>query len=113
QHLRLERLAHAPEELIRDAVDTLPEFAVAEAVRPAEAEVALEYLVPLLREEGRDVNAVGDVGKGIFLRLHLGPQSPADGRRHLAVDARDAVLEARAADRERGPVEVVVPRRAA
>ena len=108
QHARLQRLAHAPEQVVRDVVDALPELCIALARKPVGAEVALEDLHPLLGQERRYVHPVGDVVDRILFRRDLRPQFAADLGRHAAMDLRDAVLKARAADRQRRHVEVAV-----
>ena len=66
QHLRLERLAHAPEQVVGYLVYAPPEAVVGDALAPVEAEVLLEHLAPLLRQEGGHVHAVGDVGQRVL-----------------------------------------------
>ena len=51
--------------------------------------------------------AVGDGIDRVFFRLEFGPQAAADPRRHVAVYAAHAVLEARAANAQCGHVELV------
>ena len=67
-------LAHAPEDVVGDVADLLPDAGMAEAVHPADAEEALEHLAPLRREEGRHVHAVGDVAERVLLGRDLRPE---------------------------------------
>ena len=113
EQARLDVLAHAPEDVVRDGADLFPDAGMAEAVHPAHAEEAVEHLAPFGREEGGDVHAVGDVAERVLVRRDLRPVVVQQARRNAAVDARDAVLVARAAQRERGHVEVAAGRRQA
>lgn len=54
------------------------------------------------------MHPVGDVVHRVFFGIDLRPQLAANLRGHVAVDARDAVLMARAAHRQRGHVEFVL-----
>ena len=73
QHARLEVLAHAPEDVVGNGADLLPDARMAEAVHPAHAEEAVEHLAPFGREEGRHVHAVGDVAERVLLGRDLRP----------------------------------------
>ena len=106
QHLRLERLVHAPEQVIGYRPHRALAHRILQALVPAGAELAVEEFMPFIREESRHVHAVGNVGQRVVDGFDLRPQRRADARRHRAVDARHAVLKARAADRQRGHVEL-------
>ena len=108
QHLCFQGLAHAPEQMVRHVVDALPERVVVSMVRPVEAEKLVELVGPLRRQERGDMHAVGDIRKRILVRRYFRPQRRADTRGHAAVNAADAVLETRSADRQRGHVELLV-----
>ena len=113
EQARLDVLAHAPEDVVRNGADLFPDARMAEAVHPAHAEEAVEHLAPFGREEGRHVHAVGDVAERVLVGRDLRPVIVQQARRDAAVDARHPVLVARAAERERGHVEVAARRRAA
>jgi hypothetical protein len=61
---------------------------------PSDTEIAVEGFVPFGGQEGGQVDAVGDVVHGVFGGAELRPEVAADARRHVAMDARDAVLVA-------------------
>jgi hypothetical protein len=94
EQTRLDVLSHAPEDVVGDAADLLPDSGMAQAVHPAHAEKAVEHLAPFRREEGGDVHSVGHIADRVFLRRHLGPVIVQQARRDAAVDARHAVLVA-------------------
>jgi len=108
QHLRLQRLAYAPEQVVGHVVDALPERLIVGVVRPVEAKKLVELVRPFRRQKSGHVHAVGDVGKRIFLGLQLRPKPRADLCGHAAVNAADPVLEPRSADRKRRHVELLV-----
>ena len=58
QHRRLERLAHAPEQMVGDLVEPVPVTAVCDVVGPLESEEFVELVAPFLREERGDVDPV-------------------------------------------------------
>ncbi len=113
QHARLQVLAHAPEDVVRELQDAVQARRIAQPARPAAAEEALEGIHPFRREEAWQVHPVGDVGDRVLALGHLGPEPREELGRDVAVDAAHAVLHARAARRERGHVEVAVARRLA
>jgi len=106
KELRLQPLSHRPELLVGNRVDPVPAVGFGEPLLPAIAQVAIEQVVPVRRQEGGYVHAVGHVLHRVVGGIDLRPQVRADARGDPAVDCRDAVLESRAADRERGHVEV-------
>jgi hypothetical protein len=87
QHLRLERLVHAPELVVGNGVDAFPAAAIGDALGPTRTEEAVEEFVPLAREECRHVHAIGDVGDGVVVRLDLRPQGGKNMCRDTAMDA--------------------------
>ena len=105
QHARLERLAYAPKNVIGNFIDALPESGVI-AVTPFLAKIAIKHLGPFPGQERRHVNAVGDVGKWIFLCIYGGPKGRANFCRHVAMNFGDAILETRATNRQGRHVEI-------
>ncbi len=107
KQLRLERLAHAPEQMVRDAVDAfLPESRVAQAVAPVIAQSVVEQFDPFFRKKGADMHPVGNIAHGVFFRLDLRPVLAANVRRHPSMYARDAVVVPRAMQGKRSHVEI-------
>src|ERR1051325_7257986 len=92
-------------------VDLLPVVVVQQLIPPAMAETHVEEIRPFVRQEGRYVHAISDVRKRILFGRHLRPRDRRDAGGDVAVDARDAVTEARSAKRELRLVETALARR--
>ena len=103
----LELLAHAPELGVGDLLDAIPVIGIEQFVVPL-VEAHVEQVVPLAGEKRLQVHAVGDVRHRVLLGRYLRPHRALHDRGHLAVDARDAVVETRALQCQRGHVEAAV-----
>ena len=94
QHLGLDGLPCAPEQVVGNVMDSLPALDIGEALHPAGAKQAVETVVPVIGEEGGHVDAVGNVIHGVFRRVDLRPEGRADIGRDIAMDAGNAVVVA-------------------
>src|SRR3989338_4019850 len=81
QHLGLERLAHTPEQVVRNAVNAFPELHVIHACAPFQPEMALQYLDPLSRQKGRRMYAIGDISHRVFAVFDFRPHVSANRTR--------------------------------
>src|SRR3954464_3481999 len=78
QHLRLERLPYAPEQMVRDSSQAFAEVLVAHAARPVQTKEFVKLVGPFRCEESRHMYAVSDVRQRVFFRFEFGPQRRTD-----------------------------------
>ncbi len=107
-----ERLAQAPETVVRNFLDAVPVRLVEQLVAPLAAEAHVVQVDPVAGQEGGDVDAVGDMAHGVFLGRDLGPDVGLHLRCHPAVDATHPIVETGPVQRQRRLVETTLVARA-
>jgi len=98
----------APELLIGDLLDAIPDGILGGDVVPARSKIALEEFGHIFGDPGRQMNAVGDVADGNLVFGNIRPQVLPHPAGDLAVKFADAVAGAGHLDRKDGHIEFAV-----
>ena len=92
--------------MVRYLIYALPKIHIIHARAPIHPEMAFQHFDPFRGQKSRRMHAVGDVGHRIFCGFDFRPHVTANRCRYLAMDARHAIAETRAAYRQGGHIEI-------